>query len=90
MRRMDSADAILKFEEIENRIEQMEAEADLVNYGRKPSLEDELERLSLDDEIENELKVLKTSTIDKMEERVEALETIMAENEREDTNHEQI
>jgi phage shock protein A len=90
MRRMESADAILKFEELENRIEQMEAEADLVNFGRKPSLEDELERLSLDDEIENELKALKTSTMDKMEERVEALETIMAENEREETNHEQI
>ena len=39
MRRMDSADAIFKFEELESHIEQMEAEADLVNFGRKPSLE---------------------------------------------------
>ena len=90
MRRMDSADAIFRFEEIESRIEQMEAEADLVNFGRKPSLEEELEKLSVDDEIENELKALKSSTIDKMEERVEALETIIADNEREVTNHEQI
>ena len=90
MRRMDSADAIFRFEEIENRIEQMEAEADLVNFGRKPSLEEELEKLSVDDEIENELKALKSSTIDKMEERVEALETIIADNEREVTDHEQI
>jgi phage shock protein A len=90
LRRMDSADAIFKFEEIESRIEQMEAEADLVNFGRKPSLEEELEKLSVDDEIENELKALKTSTVDKMEERVEALETIMADNEREVTNHDQI
>jgi phage shock protein A len=90
MRRMDSADAIFKFEEIEHRIDQMEAEADLVNFGVKPTLEDELERLSLDEEIESELKALKTSSVDKMAERVEALETIMADNEREGMNHEQI
>lgn len=90
IRRIDSADAIFKFEELESRIEQMEAEADLVNFGRKPSLENELERLSLDDEIENELKALKTSTIDRMEERVEVLETIMTDNERGETNNEQI
>ena len=90
IRRMDSADAIFKFEELEHRIDQMEAEADLVNFGRKPTLEDELERLSLDEEIEGELKALKKSSINKMEERVEALETIMTDNEREGTNHEQI
>jgi len=90
MRRMDSADAIFKFEELEHRIDQMEAEADLVNFGRKPTLEDDLERLSLDEEIESELKALKKSSVDKMEERVEVLETIMADNEREGTNHEQI
>ena len=90
MRRMDSADAIFKFEELEHRIDQMEAEADLVNFGRKPTLEDELERLSLDEEVESELKALKKSSIDQMEERVEALETIMTDNEREGTNHAQI
>jgi phage shock protein A len=90
MRRMDSADAIFKFEELEQRIDQMESEADLVNFGRKPTLEDELERLSLDEEIENELKALKKSSVDKMEERVDALETIMAADKREETNHEQI
>jgi phage shock protein A len=90
IRRMDSADAIFKFEELEHRIDQMEAEADLVNFGRKPTLEDELERLSLDEEIESQLKALKKPSINKMEERVEALETIMTDNEREGTNHEQI
>ena len=90
IRRMDSADAIFKFEELELRIDQMEAEADLVNFGRKPTLEDELERLSMDEEIESELEVLKKSSINNMEERVEALETIMADNKREGTNHEQI
>ena len=87
---MDSADAIFKFEELENRIEQMEAEADLVNFGRKPALEEELERLSLDDEIESELKALKTTTVDRMKERVEALETIIAGNEKGETNHERV
>ena len=89
MRRMDSADAIIKFEELEHRIEHMEAEADLINFGRKPALEDELERLALDEEIESDLKALKASSIDRMEERVEALETIMDDKEREGTNHEQ-
>ena len=90
IRRLDSADAIFKFEELENRIEHMEAEADLVNYGRKPSLEDELERLSLDEEIESELKSIKAASIEKMEERVEALETIIDDSKREETDHEQI
>jgi phage shock protein A len=90
IRRIDSADAIFKFEELEHRIEHMEAEADLVNFGRKPTLEGELERLSLDEEIESELKAIKASSIDKMEERVEVLETIIDDTEREGANHEQI
>ena len=61
IRRMDSAGAIIKFEELENRIERMEAEADLVNFGRKPVLEVELDTLGLDDEIEKELQGLKSS-----------------------------
>lgn len=59
LRRIDSSETVMKFDEIENRIERMEAEADLVNYGKKTSLEEELERLSVDDEIENELRALK-------------------------------
>jgi len=73
MRRIDSVP--IKFEELEHRIEHMEAEADLVNFGRKPALEDELERLTLDEEIERELQALKSPY--KMEERVEALETVL-------------
>jgi phage shock protein A len=60
IRRIDSSETMMKFDELENRIERMEAEADLVNFGQKTSLEDELERLSVDDEIENELQALKT------------------------------
>jgi len=77
IRRMDNTDAIIKFEELEHRIDHMEAEADLVNCGYKPNLEDELERLEMDEEIENELRGLKTTAIDTMEERVEELETII-------------
>jgi phage shock protein A len=65
IRRMDSSEAIIKFEELENRIERMEAEADLVNFGRKPTLEGELHTLVLDDEIERELESLKSSLIKK-------------------------
>jgi phage shock protein A len=59
IRRIDSSETILKFGELENRIEHMEAEADLINYGRKTTLEEELEKLSVDEEIEIELQELK-------------------------------
>ena len=59
IRRIDSSESLMKFDELENRIERMEAEADLVNFGAKTSLEDELERLSVDEEIEDELAALK-------------------------------
>ncbi len=59
MRRVDSAEAIFKFDELESRIERMEAEADLVNYGRTHDLEDQLSRLSVDEDIERELEALK-------------------------------
>jgi phage shock protein A len=65
IRRMNSAEAIIKFEELENRIERMEAEADLVNFGTKPTLETELDTLVVDDEIEKELQGLKSSLVKK-------------------------
>ncbi len=65
MQRIDSTETMMKFDELENRIERMEAEADLVNFGKKSSLEDELERLSVDEEIESELQALKTPATDK-------------------------
>ena len=68
MRRIDSSETVMKFDELENRIERMEAEADLVNYGKKTSLEEELERLSVDEEIENELRALKTPAAPKKDE----------------------
>jgi len=90
MRRIDSADAIFKFEEIEHRIENMEAEADLINFGRLTTLEGELERLALDEDIESELSAIKAASIESMEQRVDALETIIDDTEREGAKNEQV
>jgi phage shock protein A len=62
MRRADSSDVLTRFAKFENRVERMEADADLVNFGRKPDLEDEFSRLERDEEIEAELKALKERT----------------------------
>jgi phage shock protein A len=59
IRRVDSTEAMMKFDELQNRIEHMEADAELVNFGKKSSLEHEIDRLSVDDEIEKELQALK-------------------------------
>jgi len=61
LRRVDNYATIAKFDEFENRIERMEAEADLVNYGRKTSLEEEIDKLADEDDIEKELAALKSS-----------------------------
>jgi phage shock protein A len=61
IRRFDTSEAILKFEDLENRIERMEAEADLVNFGRKLPVKAEWESLEVDEEIEKELQTLKSS-----------------------------
>jgi phage shock protein A len=60
VRRFDGSEVVLKFDEIENRIERMEAEADLINYGKESSLEAELDDLAMDEEIEKELQALKS------------------------------
>ncbi|MBW2062323.1 MAG: phage shock protein PspA [Deltaproteobacteria bacterium] len=61
IRQSDSTEAVIRFEQFENRIERMEAEADLVNAYRKPVLDDEFARLEGDEEIEKELEALKAS-----------------------------
>ncbi|MBI9087184.1 MAG: PspA/IM30 family protein [Desulfobacterales bacterium] len=61
IRRADSYETIAKFDELENRIERMEADADLVNYGRKPSLDQAFDKLLNEDDIEIELAALKSS-----------------------------
>ena len=61
IRRLETSDAFIRFEQFQNRIERMEAEADLVNFGRKSTLEEELAHLEGDEEIEKELQALKGS-----------------------------
>ncbi len=61
IRKMDNVETMRRFEDLERRIDSMEAEADLVNYGRKPTLDEEFESLSSDDEIERELAKLKAT-----------------------------
>lgn len=59
IRRMDSSESMARFEKLESRIEQMEAEADLVNFGRKPTVDDQFADLGRDEEIEKELEKIK-------------------------------
>lgn len=59
IREMDTSSAMARFDSFEERIERMEADAELVNYGRKPSLEEEFRRLQGDEDIEEELDSLK-------------------------------
>ena len=59
IRKMDFSDAVVRFEQYEHRIDQMEAEADLVNMGKKPDLEQEFQDLEGDGDIDNELEALK-------------------------------
>ncbi|MFH2091556.1 MAG: PspA/IM30 family protein [Pseudomonadota bacterium] len=61
IQRAGSVEIMQKFDELENQIERMEAEADLVNYGRHASLEEEFNALETDDEIEAELDRIKSS-----------------------------
>jgi hypothetical protein len=44
-------------------------EANLVNYGRKPALEEQFVLLEGDDEIERELQALKSSSMRQLKDR---------------------
>ena len=68
IRRFETHDALVRFEQFENRIERMEAEADLVHYGRKPKIEDDFALLEEDEDIECELQTLKDKAAQKEEE----------------------
>ena len=70
IRRFETSDAWIRFEQFENRIERMEAEADLVNSGRrqKPSLDEQFDRLERDEELERELEQLKAKAASRSQE----------------------
>ncbi len=62
IRRANSLDAMQRFEEFEQKIDRMEAEANLVNVRKTPqpgSLEEKFSHLESDDTIEQELQNLK-------------------------------
>lgn len=62
IRRVDTSQVFARFDHVERQIDRMEAEADLVNYGRKPTLSEQIDALDDDDgEIEEELRRLKNS-----------------------------
>ena len=62
IRKAATSSAVTKFENLEYRIERMEAEGDLVNFGRKPSLDEEFARLEGDEDIEAELEELRNAS----------------------------
>jgi len=64
IRKVDYSSAVARFENFESKIDRMEADADLVNFGRKPSLEEEIDSLATDEDLEAELDALKSSGAD--------------------------
>lgn len=62
IRKVETSDALARFDTFENRIERMEAEADLVNYGAKNALEAEFLKLADDQDIEKQLAELKAKS----------------------------
>ena len=61
IRRMDNYETIAKFEELESRIDRMEAETELINPAGKSTLDATFDKLVVDDDIEKELSRLKAS-----------------------------
>ena len=62
IRCIDSAESILKFEQLRSRIDRMESEAELVNHGCRPSTQSRFDSLlasAEDDAVEAELRHLK-------------------------------
>ncbi|OPZ72949.1 MAG: Phage shock protein A [Verrucomicrobia bacterium ADurb.Bin474] len=59
IRKVDTKTAMMKFESFEQRIDRMEADADLVNYGVKKDLDSQFADLERDEDIEKELEELR-------------------------------
>ncbi len=61
IRRMDSSETMARFDHLESRIDRMEAEADMVNFGKPKSVDEEFDDLATDEEIEKELAKMKAA-----------------------------
>ncbi len=59
LRKSNNIDAFARFDAFENRIERMEADAELVNAKARTSIEDEFSKLEGDEALEKELAILK-------------------------------
>lgn len=59
IRKVDTSGVLERIERFENRIEHMESEAELVNFGRGQSVDDQLAKMQRDETIEKELAELK-------------------------------
>jgi len=73
IRRADGAEAVFRFEQLENRIDHMEADADLVNFKGQAGLAGAFDNLAMDEEIERDLAGLKASLEKKVAENGPAL-----------------
>lgn len=64
IRRLDTSNAFMRFEELQYRLDRQDAESELVNFGRSGprSLEQEFADLERDTEIEEELQAIKRAT----------------------------
>jgi phage shock protein A len=62
IRKVETSDAFARFETFEQRIDRLEAEADLVNYAAKNELEAEFLKLADDQDIEKQLAELKSKS----------------------------
>ncbi len=61
MRQASGFEAIQRFDDLENRIERMEAEADLAGSSASSRFEDEFARMEAGEKVEEELQALKKS-----------------------------
>lgn len=59
IRRVDTSEALRRFDLFEGRLDKMEAEGDLVNFGRKRTLEDRFAELEGGEDVDAELARLK-------------------------------
>ena len=60
IRKWDTSSLMLRFEEFQRRVDRLDSEADLVSFGRRPSIEEEFAKLR-EDSIERELDELKAA-----------------------------
>ncbi len=65
IRKAATTDAFVRFEQFANRVERLEAEAELINFGAKSTLDQEFAGLEDDDDIERELEQLKQASAGK-------------------------